>query len=100
VGDVATCKGPSDAVAQGEPSVIIGYNDAARLGDRTAHGGVIASGCQSVLIGSTPQGDTLVEAAEDGTPFCEECERRRLEEERRRKREEEKERELAEELPE
>ena len=88
VGDAATCKGPTDVVAAGEDTVLIRWQPAARIGDPTVHGGVIVSGCQSVIIGRSTQSDTLVAAAENGEPFCEDCERMRQEEERRRKREE------------
>jgi hypothetical protein len=50
--------------------VIIGDKDAARKGDKTTHGGVIASGCPTVLIGSNAQAETLL----TDKPFCEECE--------------------------
>jgi uncharacterized Zn-binding protein involved in type VI secretion len=89
VGDAASCKGPTDAVAAGEDTVIIRYQPAARLGDPTAHGGVIVSGCQTVIIGRSTQSETLVAAAGDGVPFCEECERIRQAEERRKESEEE-----------
>ena len=52
VGDVAACAGPADPILKGSASVIIGGQPAARLGDMTAHGGVIISGCPSVVIGS------------------------------------------------
>lgn len=52
VGDKATCIGPPDAIAQGAPAVLIGGKPAARLGDKTIHGGVIITGCTTVLIGS------------------------------------------------
>jgi uncharacterized Zn-binding protein involved in type VI secretion len=87
VGDSAKCNGPTDAIAEGEPSVIIGGQSAARIGDRMAHGGVIVAGCQTVIIGSTPQGDTLTAAARNAVPFCEECERQRREEEEEHERE-------------
>jgi len=51
VGDMATCAGPPDAIALGSMSVIIGGMPAARLGDMTVHGGVIAMGCPTVIIG-------------------------------------------------
>lgn len=74
VGDTLVCVGPIDTVAKGEPTVLIAGAPAARLGDSTAHGGVIVAGCPTVLIGPTPQGATLKAAAADGTPFAEECE--------------------------
>ena len=51
VGDRATCNGPCYVIVSGAPCVIIGGMPAARLGDATAHGGVVTSGCPTVLIG-------------------------------------------------
>ena len=51
VGDVATCVGPPDTIAKGSATVMIGGRPAARMGDTTAHGGVITLGCPNVLIG-------------------------------------------------
>ena len=51
VTDMATCVGPPDVIAKGSATVMIGYLPAARLGDQTAHGGVIVSGCATVMIG-------------------------------------------------
>jgi uncharacterized Zn-binding protein involved in type VI secretion len=51
VGDQAVCTGPPDAIAKGSASVLIGGNPAARMGDSTTHGGTIAAGCPTVLIG-------------------------------------------------
>jgi uncharacterized Zn-binding protein involved in type VI secretion len=51
VGDMATCVGPPDAIAQGSATVMIGSMPAARLGDMTVHGGVITLGEFTVLIG-------------------------------------------------
>lgn len=82
VGDKLVCVGPPDAISGGEPSVLIGGKDAARLGDPTSHGGVVVVGCPTVLIGSSPQAETL----RTDKPFCEECERKRREREARRKR--------------
>jgi uncharacterized Zn-binding protein involved in type VI secretion len=36
--------------ARSSPTVIIEYQPAARVGDKTAHGGVITSGCSTVVI--------------------------------------------------
>ncbi len=79
VGDSLLCTGPgvSDSISQGEATVIIGGKPAARLGDPTSHGGVIVAGCPTVVIGSSAQGQTITIAARDGTPFCEECEKRK-----------------------
>ena len=49
--DLHTCVGPPAPVLQGSMSVFIGGIPAARMGDPTAHGGAIASGCFTVLIG-------------------------------------------------
>jgi uncharacterized Zn-binding protein involved in type VI secretion len=51
VGDMATCVGPPDAIANGSGTVIIGFMPAARLGDPTVHGGVIVVGLPTVMIG-------------------------------------------------
>lgn len=51
VGDMATCTGPPDSIAMGSTTVLIGGMPAARMGDVTAHGGTIVTGCPTVLIG-------------------------------------------------
>ena len=51
VGDMCTCVGPPDAIAKGSGTVLIGGMPAARMGDTTAHGGLIAAGCATVIIG-------------------------------------------------
>jgi uncharacterized Zn-binding protein involved in type VI secretion len=71
VGDMAVCVGPPDSIMQGEPSVLIGNMPAARLGDPTDHGGTIVLGCPTVLIGSSAQGQAL--AASTDSAFCEQC---------------------------
>jgi uncharacterized Zn-binding protein involved in type VI secretion len=50
VGDLAVCVGPPDVIALGSFTVLIGGMPAARMGDLTAHGGVIAMGMPTVLI--------------------------------------------------
>ncbi len=51
--DKATCIGPIDTIVTGSPTVHIGGRKlAARIGDKTAHGGVIVSGFPTVLIGN------------------------------------------------
>ena len=54
VGDMLTCVGPPDVIAKGSATVFIGGMPAARMGDMTVHGGVIVSGCPTVLIGDQP----------------------------------------------
>lgn len=51
MGDMAVCVGPPDAIIAGAPTVLIGGQPAARMGDSTTHGGVVALGCFTVLIG-------------------------------------------------
>jgi uncharacterized Zn-binding protein involved in type VI secretion len=45
------CVGPPDTIIKGSTSVLIGGMPAARMGDPTAHGGVIVVGAPNVLIG-------------------------------------------------
>lgn len=51
VGDMLVCVGPPDVIALGSMTVLIGGMPAARMGDLTAHGGTIAVGCPTVMIG-------------------------------------------------
>ena len=51
LGDLAVCAGPPDTILMGSTTVIICGQPAARIGDPTVHGGVIVSGCFTVLIG-------------------------------------------------
>lgn len=74
VGDGLACACGLDLVAQGEATVLFGNMPAARLGDATAHGGALAQGCPTVLIGSTAQ----TEALQTDKPFCEQCQRKKL----------------------
>lgn len=73
LGDQAACTAALDTIAAGEPTVLIEGQQAARMGDPTAHGGILSSGCPTVLIGASAQAATLQAAAVDGTPFCQEC---------------------------
>lgn len=50
VGDMLTCSGPPDTIIMGSATVMIGGMPAARMGDSTAHGGVIVAGCPTVNI--------------------------------------------------
>jgi uncharacterized Zn-binding protein involved in type VI secretion len=50
VGDSCVCTGPNKIV-KGSLTVLIENKQAARLGDLTAHGGVIISGSPNVIIG-------------------------------------------------
>jgi len=83
VTDKAFCVGPPDVIVKGSPTVLIGNLMAARIGDMTAHGGVIVSGFPTVMIGESgsggagggPQVAALQAASKTGKPFCEICEK-------------------------
>jgi uncharacterized Zn-binding protein involved in type VI secretion len=51
VGGMCTCVGPPDTIVLGSMTVLISGQPAARMGDQTAHGGVIVAGLPTVLIG-------------------------------------------------
>jgi uncharacterized Zn-binding protein involved in type VI secretion len=102
MGDMCTCVGPPDSIIMGSTGVLIGGKPAARMGDPTVHGGMIAVGCPTVLIGEISPGSppnpvvplimaaalsqmspaaagnaaqvmSMKTAAVNGTPFCEVC---------------------------
>lgn len=102
IGDLCTCVGPPDVIAMGAFTVIVSGSPAARIGDMTAHGGVIAVGLPTVLIGTAAgdgggsgggsigaigvdtmihaaspadQAKTWIAAARAAKPFCEICNR-------------------------
>ncbi|MBZ5715391.1 PAAR domain-containing protein [Nannocystis pusilla] len=82
-GDSVVCFpiGPTDRIRRGSATVLINSRQAARRSDPGSHisGDLIAAGCPTVVIGDSTQAFTFRGAAQRGTPFCEECERRRLE---------------------
>jgi uncharacterized Zn-binding protein involved in type VI secretion len=51
VGDMLTCVGPPDVIVKASLTVMVGSQFAARMGDMTAHGGVIVIGLPTVMIG-------------------------------------------------
>lgn len=51
ISDLAVCVGPPDMIVQGSATVLINSLPAARIGDKTIHGGVIVMGWPTVLIG-------------------------------------------------
>jgi uncharacterized Zn-binding protein involved in type VI secretion len=51
MGDLCVCTGPTDSIIKGSATVLIGGMPAARMGDPTAHGGNIALGLFTVMIG-------------------------------------------------
>ena len=74
VSDQAICTGPPDVIVRGSPTVLVEYLMAARIGDQTAHGGVIVTGCPTVIIGEVGMGGggigaALDTAAQAGVPF-------------------------------
>jgi uncharacterized Zn-binding protein involved in type VI secretion len=49
--DMCVCVGPPDVIVKGSATVLIQSLMAVRIGDQTAHGGVIVAGIPTVLIG-------------------------------------------------
>jgi uncharacterized Zn-binding protein involved in type VI secretion len=94
VTDMAVCVGPPDIIVKGSATVLVCNLPAARMGDATAHGGTIVTGCPTVLIGdlagggssgagalavaasfmgAASQAKALIAAAKAGSAFCERC---------------------------
>ena len=71
--DMLVCVGPPDTIIMGSPTVLIGGLMAARMGDPTAHGGVIVIGAPTVQIGVSGQAGALSSAAQTGAPFVQKC---------------------------
>ena len=77
VSDTAMCApGIPAKIVKGSATVFVGGKPAARIGDTTNHGGVIVSGCPTVIIGdmSSPLlpfigKPCLRTAAKAGSPF-------------------------------
>jgi len=51
MGTMCTCVGPPDSLIMGSGTVLISNRPAVRMGDTTAHGGVVVGGYPTVLIG-------------------------------------------------
>lgn len=51
VTDMCVCVGPPDVIAKGSATVITMNMPQARIGDTTAHGGVLILGCPTVIVG-------------------------------------------------
>jgi len=49
--DMAVCVGPPDTIRKGSVTVLVQSLMAARVGDMTAHGGVVTLGLPTVIIG-------------------------------------------------
>jgi len=102
VGDMCLCAAIPDLIIMGSTGVFAGGMPVARMGDPTAHGGIITVGSANVLIGDaapgapstgipdaviqalvamlepeaaakTSQVIALKESANEGIPFCEQC---------------------------
>jgi len=77
VSNMCTCVGPPDVIVKGSTGVFINGMPAARMGDQTAHGGVIIMGSPNVIIGETgmsaPQAATLSVASALGSAFLKKC---------------------------
>lgn len=76
VTDMALCApGIPASIVRGSRTVFVGYKPAARIGDTTSHGGIIVTGCPTVIIGDDmPFGlfvgkPCLKAAAQAGSPF-------------------------------
>jgi uncharacterized Zn-binding protein involved in type VI secretion len=50
-GDQCICAGPVDLILPSQSRVIVLNRPIAKLGDLTAHGGSILSGCPTVIVG-------------------------------------------------
>lgn len=51
VGNMCTCVGPPDSTVKGSVTVLVGNRPQVRMGDNTAHGGVVVMGFPTVLVG-------------------------------------------------
>ena len=51
MGDMCVCVGAPDSIVTGSSTVFIGGRPAARMSDSTAHGGSVALGMPTVIIG-------------------------------------------------
>lgn len=51
VTDMCICVGPPDTIVRGSATVITQKMPQARIGDNTAHGGVLVVGCPTVIVG-------------------------------------------------
>ena len=56
LGSMCVCVGPPDTIVLGSMGVLIGGKPAARMGDMCAHGGMVAVGFPTVLIGEMSPG--------------------------------------------
>lgn len=59
VGDMCTCTGPPDMLAQGNPAVMMNGKPTVCVGNLTAHGGTVITGESNILISNASQ-ETIV----------------------------------------
>jgi uncharacterized Zn-binding protein involved in type VI secretion len=62
--DLLTCVGPPDVITTGSSTVLVAGLPAARITDKTVHGGVIVTGCLTVLIADGAGGPATITAAQ------------------------------------
>lgn len=67
--DKGQCRASHDAIAEGEPSVLVVGKPAARLSDPTRHGGRVVQGEPTVLIGHNQATECLKKAAKRRAAF-------------------------------
>ncbi|MRG96366.1 PAAR domain-containing protein [Polyangium spumosum] len=69
-GDKVLCEdGSIDEIVEGDDEVLIGGEPVACKGHKTAHGGVILTGCPAVWIGRSLRGLCKIAAAEKRAAF-------------------------------
>jgi uncharacterized Zn-binding protein involved in type VI secretion len=51
MGSMCVCIGPPDSIIKESATVLICGKPAARMGDNTAHDGVIVAGCLTLMVG-------------------------------------------------
>jgi uncharacterized Zn-binding protein involved in type VI secretion len=75
LGDMCMCVGPPDSIVKGSFVVLIGGKPAARMTDTCIHGGMIAMGFPTVLIGDTPSPAVVsgIQGAASGASFLDIC---------------------------
>ncbi len=67
IGDLLTCTGPPDVITTGSATVLVAGQPAARITDKTVHGGVITVGLPTVVIGDGGAARASISAAQART---------------------------------
>ncbi|WP_082422584.1 PAAR domain-containing protein [Aquimarina longa] len=70
-GDMCTCIGPPDMIAQGHPAIFHNGKPAVSVGDMTAHGGIISQGEPNIIYGFVSEPMTPVTLSVNRIPFPE-----------------------------